>query len=185
MLFRSPDRHHAIDSELTVQRTSVATPLVIVNYPPALADQGAQIGQPTTSNGSDGATYVDLPLSIAGNEPVTMARIAIYANSPEQSLQDWFEQNIDTNGVLLQSGSYTLQSLSNGTTALVDTAPFPASYTGPLVNGYAYVISPKGKYIASITLGQDTSSLYQLGYTTPTAIDALLNNITSQLTFNE
>jgi len=170
---------------VTVAWPNVTTPLVTVNYPPALAAQGGQIGQASVSSGSDGATYVDVPLSTAGNPPITLVRVAIYANSSAQSLQDWFEQNIDTNEILLQSGSYSSQTFQDGKVALIDSAPFPLSYDGPLVNGYAYIISPKGKYLASVTLSQDKSYLYQLGYTTPAALEALLQGITATLTFNE
>jgi hypothetical protein len=175
----------ALSANVAVSWPSVTTPLVTVSYPPALAAQGGQIGEASVTTGSGGVTYVDIPLSTAGNPPVTVFRIAIYANSSSQSLEVWFEQNIDTNGILLQSGSYASQVFADGKIAFIDSAAFPPSYDGPLVTGYAYIISPQEKYIASITLSQDKSYLYLLGYRTPEAMVALLQNITATLTFNE
>jgi hypothetical protein len=170
---------------LDIQWPHVTSPLVTVNYPPALAAQGGLIGQPEVSAGSDAATYVDIPLSTGSNPPLPLVRIAINPNSSSQTLPQWFEDNIDTNGILLQSGSYTSHTFQDGKVALVDTAPAPPSFDGSSVNGYAYIISPKGKYIASITLMQDKTYLYQLGYNTPAAMDGLLQDLTATLTFNE
>jgi hypothetical protein len=169
---------------LNIAWPSVSNPLVTISFPPALAAQ-AQLASPIASTEADGGTYIEVPISVAGGPPITIAIVAVYPNSASQTLTQWFEQNIDTNGELLQGGSYTAQSFPDGKTALVKASPFPVTYDGPPVTGYAYVLSPKGKYLASVTLGQDKTYLYQLGYNTQDELNALLQNVTAALTFNE
>jgi hypothetical protein len=136
------------------------------------------------SSGPGESTYVDIPVGMATNPLLVTFDIAVYSNSGNQSLHDWFEANIDTSGILLQSGSYAPHAFSDGKMAFVSAAPFPASYDGPPVTGYAYILSPKGRFLASITLSQD-NYLHQLGYLTSDDVDALLNSIAANLTFNE
>lgn len=174
----------SLQLDLEVIWPSAATPLITVTYPPTLAAQGAEIGQAIVSSGYGGATYVDLPIAIANNPSLPTVRVAVYANSAQQTLQDWFEQNIDGGAILLQSGSYTTQIFPDGKTALIESASFPDYYEGPLVTGYSYLISPRGEYIASVTLAHD-HYLDQLGYATPEAVETLLQSITAALTFNE
>lgn len=170
---------------LQVTWPAAASPLVTINYPPGLIAQGGQIGQPVTSAGADGGTYIDLPLSTAGNPAISMVRVVVYPNSGSQTLTQWFEQNVDTDGALLQSGFFTSETYPDGKTALVSTGiPIPSSYSGPPVSAYSYVIAPNGEYIASVNLAQDKTYLYQLGYSTPDALNSMLQSITATLTFN-
>jgi hypothetical protein len=100
--------------------------------------------------------------------------ITIYANPNNFSLQAWFERNIDVNDILISSGAYQQQQLSDGSTALVMVGEIPEAYItagGSPPYSDAYRIANNGQ-IVSITQSSEPE-LYSYGYVTASVVQQL------------
>ena len=111
-----------------------------------------------------GFAFLDIKLQNGeGEQPITEFILTEYSNSSGLGLQDWFEQNIDVDGILAASNAFQLQSLSDGSAEMVFVGSVPAQYLDvgtPL--DYAYKISSGGQ-IASI-VRSPAADLFDRGY---------------------
>ncbi len=108
--------------------------------------------------------------------------IVLYANPSRESLQQWFEANVDSGGILATNGTFVQTQLPNGLLALVLVRPIPADYaerSGPVEE--AYVISVTRDRVASIVQSQE-NRLFLSGYTQE-AITAVLKQILGTIQF--
>jgi hypothetical protein len=100
----------------------------------------------------------------SGGAFVSEFGIRIYSNPTHLGLSQWFEQNIDVDGILAANRTYQDERLADGSDALVFVGPTPARYLDvgtPLDHGFR--LSPNGDQIISITQSQ-VNSLFDLGY---------------------
>lgn len=90
--------------------------------------------------------------------------LRIYANPAHLGLSDWFEQNIDLNGILAANQTFKDAQLVDGSHGLVFSGPMPAEYldVGTPID-YAFRLSPDGNQVISITQSQ-ANSLFDRGY---------------------
>jgi hypothetical protein len=100
--------------------------------------------------------------------------LVVYANPVRLSLNQWFEQNVDVNGILITDNAVQQQTLSDSSIALVSSGAIPYAYFpdggGPNVDD-AYKLGSTGQVI-SIRKSQ-VSNLMGFGYPTAQAISQL------------
>ena len=92
--------------------------------------------------------------------------IGTYDKPQSQNLQDWFEENVDQDYLLIANRAFEETSLSNGSPALVLSGQIPPEYgdlRGPVMSE-AYMVTPAGDKVVSIVQSQDTV-LFDRGYT--------------------
>jgi hypothetical protein len=156
---------------------------VEIQYPPAIA-AGATVGVSQVSQESDGSTSYEIPLSIQNGPSLETFLINVAPNPSHLTLDDWFEANVDENGVLKAAGVFAEFSYPDGRQALISTGvPLPASYDSPL-DSFAFVYSPTGDDVATLTLSED-HRLDLLGYTTPATRASLLQSIVANMILND
>jgi hypothetical protein len=82
--------------------------------------------------------------------------ITIYPNLANDGLEQWFEEDIDINGMLLASNTFQSQYFPNGVDALIINGPLPDQYldTGSPVD-QVYAITPDGRFFITMTEGQE------------------------------
>jgi hypothetical protein len=111
-----------------------------------------------------GLAFLDIELQDgSGGEPTTEFVLTKYSNSGSLDLNDWFEQNIDINGILAASNTFQSSVLSDSSTALVFVGPMPAQYLDvgtPL--DYAYRISSGGQVVSIVR--SNATDLFDRGY---------------------
>jgi hypothetical protein len=100
--------------------------------------------------------------------------LVIYDNPSGLSLTQWFEQNVDVNGILIANKAVEEETLPDGSTALVSSGPIPYDYFpdggGPSVDN-AYKLSSTGQ-VFGIRQSQ-VSDLMGYGYPTAEALAQL------------
>ena len=108
--------------------------------------------------------------------------VTLVPNPSKLSLQQWFSTFIDPQHILDDSTTMTMETIANGSQALILTSAVPSDYAdqfGPLAT--AYVISKDGSRIATVMESQsDPLDLY--GYTADQISDLLLS-LTDNLDF--
>ena len=133
---------------------------------------GASIYTVEVDTSTPGSAFLDIKLQDgAGGQPITEFILTEYSNSGGSGLRDWFEQNIDVDGILATGNTFQLQSLPDGSTALVFAGPVPARYLDvgtPL--DYAYKISSSGQIVSIVR--SPAADLFNRGYS-QTAISML------------
>ena len=116
--------------------------------------------------------------STSQQQLVPVVGVSVYPNSTGTTLWQWFENNVDVNGILQASGTYQYQQLSNGITALTLAAPLPIQYFnaggGPTEEVYA--LSPLGDYVITLTQSQ-VAQLSDYGYEPLTLLVQILNTM--------
>ena len=118
----------------------------------------------------------------ANQEVYSLFVINVTSNPHEESLKDWFENNIDDGSdTLLTSGAFVQEQLPNGP-ALVRVAPIPPTYQGGPVED-AYLLAPSGDSIYSVYEGQD-ESFVQFGYSASSTA-AIPTAILGSIKYNE
>ncbi len=143
-------------------------------YPPF--PQPTQIFVTHVSDGS--MTHIDLQILDGTTQQfVSLVGLRIFSNSSSTSLQQWFEQNIDIDGILAANGTFQQKQLQNGSIALVLSAPLPDQYlqlSGPVED--AYMISPAGDRVVSITQSQ-LAQVSDFGYDSLTLLTQILGTM--------
>jgi hypothetical protein len=102
---------------------------------------------------TDGSIAYDVPTTDGG------PTLPVFIISPQEqngalALPDWFSQNIDSSGLLMDAGTYTQVTLPDGTDELLLISAPPVDWTGGPV-AQAYVMSPDRTQIAIIQTSQD------------------------------
>lgn len=109
------------------------------------------MNQLTVDTSTPGRSFIDFALQNASGVFVGEFALTVFSNSGSLSLQQWFEQNIDVNNILLSNNAYQQQTLSNGVTALVSVGPLPDAYFaaggGPPLDS-AYAVASSGQVIS-------------------------------------
>jgi hypothetical protein len=112
-----------------------------------------------------GQSFIDFQLQEGQGGPfVSEFGMFLYSNPSHLGLSQWFEQNIDVDGILAANRTFQDRQLLDGSDALVFSGPMPAQYLDvgtPLE--CAYRLSPSGNQIISITQSQ-VNSLFSRGY---------------------
>ena len=113
-------------------------------------------------------------------ETVPVVAVSLIPNPLALTLQQWFEENVDINGLLQAAATYQTEQFSNGVTALSLANPIPAEYlTVGSPTEEVYALSPDGKYVIAMTEAQQ-AQLSEYGYDSLTLFGQVLN----QMTFN-
>ncbi|MBI5450150.1 MAG: hypothetical protein HY940_02220 [Gammaproteobacteria bacterium] len=153
---------HESDAEVN-EKSEIAEPLpVSVNVvwtkaeslPNGISFSYPNFGQNAvvaTAPANRGSSIVDVVFGAPGNPPSSEYRMAFIDNPTQLSLVEWFRQNVDTNGDIINSGGYEIQTLSNGVEVLAITTMVPEEY-GPLADLYA--LSPSKATAIVLATGQ-------------------------------
>lgn len=127
--------------------------------------------QITVDTSTPGRTFVDFALQNASGVSVGEFVLTVFSNPGGLTLQQWFEQNIDANNVLLSNNAYEQQTLSNGVNALVYVGPIPDAYfaaaAGPPLDS-VYAFSSSGQVIS--IRQAPANDLANYGYTSPQSL---------------
>lgn len=118
------------------------------------------------------------------NDSLTLLEFIVDDNPMHLTLQSWFEQNIDLNGILLGSGAIQQEHLSNGLDAIFVTGPLPSQYVdqaGPVDD--AFLMSQSGNNVLIVDQSQDVG-LTDLPSYAQMSITSLLPTILSTVTFH-
>lgn len=120
---------------------------------------------------STGESYMNVQLENASSFYVTEFQLSIYNNPTKLDLHDWFEQNVDDEGVLLTQNGYKQETLSNGSPEYVFVSSAPLG-TIPGFEGYgpgilltAFTQSTTTGEIIGVD-GSQADDLYNYGFTT-------------------
>lgn len=118
-----------------------------------------------------GRTFVVFALQNASGTDVGEFALTIFSNPSGQNLQQWFEQNIDSNDILLNGGAYEQETLLNSNHAIVSVGPIPATYfnvgSGPPLDS-AYALASTGQVIS--IRQAPANDLANYGYTSPQSL---------------
>jgi hypothetical protein len=88
--------------------------------------------------------------------------ISLIPNNSRATLQAWFSQNVDPDGILIANETFVERNLPNGSSAMLLMGTIPAAYLdGPVDDGY--LMSPTGDTVVIITTSQ-VDPLPSLGY---------------------
>lgn len=124
----------------------------------------APFKNPVTVTSSEIGTSTSWIVDVEEKSPAQVGfgfSLGIDQNPSHLTLQQWFEKNVDMNGMLAASDTYEQQILPSGSPALVYANPFPEAYAtivGITPDLYAIRLSSDGKYIVTAALSQDTLS---------------------------
>lgn len=128
------------------QRYSQAGAPVSFGYPPFT-------GVPFSIDVVSGGTAIAFDVS-TGSGIMPAFTISVAANPSRLSLNDWFSQNIDSSGLLLDEQTYSSITLSDGTQGLILSGGVPSDWSGgPLQE--AFIMSPDDTKIAVIQISND------------------------------
>ena len=72
-------------------------------------------------------------------------------------LAQWFQDNVDSGGLLLSTGTFVPTVLDNGIEAYVLRTGVPNEYDGPAIPGTIYAVSPDGMTIITIFKSHDNA----------------------------
>ena len=88
------------------------------------------------------------------------------ANTKNLSLQDWFEKNVDDNGILLKNGNYKIITTKKGVKVILiqEGVDMPDEFYGDLAPDEFYAETPDGKYIISYGYDYQSNDLELYGY---------------------
>jgi len=143
-----------------------------------LAFKFPPFGQPmqvTVTSPRSGKTIADFQLLDAAQQNfISEFELVIYDNPAHLSLQDWFEQNIDADGILTANGTFQQQQLGNGLVALVLVRTVPEQYAqlnGPVEEAYA--LSLTGDRVLSIAQSQE-NTMFNLGFSQQSITNLLI-----------
>lgn len=128
----------------------------------------AQINVDTSTAG---LSYLKYELQNASGTFVPDFSLTIYDNSSSLSLVQWFEDNVDVSGILLNQGGYSQTTLANGSPCLVFSGTIPDQFYavggGPPLDD-VYTITSIGQIVS---IGQSqTGDLYNQGYSTSDSV---------------
>ena len=80
--------------------------------------------------------------------------VSVGDNDPRTSLLQWFSQNVDSSNRLIDSNTYILLTLPDGTQALIAAGAPPLDWTGG-PTGAAYVMAPDNRHYAVLQVASD------------------------------
>ena len=113
---------------------------------------------------------------------IPLITFIVQTNSKNLSLQEWFENNVDYESLLLNAGDIHSATLSNGALLLTLQGPFPQAFLnqigGPVAS--VYVMSPDQSEIITVLTPEDPA-LVDIGIS-PSSLNAMLPAILSTLT---
>jgi hypothetical protein len=139
------------------------------------------LDQPThlaVTNPRSGKTIVDFQVcDTAQQNCFSEFGLVIYDNPAHLSLLNWFEQNVDSGGILAANGTFQQQQLGNGLIALVLVRPVPEQYAqldGPVEEAYA--LSPTGDRVLSIAQSQE-NTMFNLGFSQQSITNLLIKTL--------
>lgn len=66
--------------------------------------------------------------SSTAQELLPLVAVTIYPNTSGESLQDWFENAVDINGILMANNTFQAVQLKNGVNALIIAGSVPGAY---------------------------------------------------------
>ena len=142
--------------------------------------------QVVVTNEPDGSSAVEFQLrDQVSNEFMSIFKIGIFPNPSRLSLPEWFRENIDISDILTNQGTFGLQQMPNGASALVYVGPIPDAYGqagGTPINDM-YMISPAQDRVVTIVSGQENAIMSTLGYT-PDSFRQLLVQIFGTVQFH-
>ena len=135
-----------------------------------------------TYSGSSSYALFSLEIAAAnphyGNAVTPVIRLFALSNPSQESIQQWFEDNVDdASGTLIASGAFQLQTLANGQ-AIIDAGPIPSTYQGGPV-AYGYLLSSSQNEVYVITQSQG-AQLTEFGYSAssvPNILTSILGSI--------
>lgn len=148
----------------------------IVDPTTGLQFQVPSLGAPSqllVTTSTNGSVILDFQLADGSKGYFSEFEIGVYNNPGHLSLNSWFEQNVDIDGLLASNGTFQNEQLSDGSSALVLTGSIPSQYSdlsGPVEQ--AYKLSGNGTQVISI-VQSDENSLFDQGYS-QAAITSLL-----------
>jgi hypothetical protein len=132
------------------------------------------VSQPGTVSSPD----IDVIINAAQPFDAAVLYITIYPNTNASTLQQWFESNVDVNGILLANSTYQTVQYSNGLTAMILSDSLPSQF---LAAGHpveeVYATSPDGRFVIAIEQGQETQ-LSSYGYSPNSLYPLMLAAIT-------
>ena len=127
--------------------------------------------QITVDTSTTGRSFVDFAIQNASGVSVGEFALTVFSNPGGLTLQQWFEQNIDANNILLSNNAYQQQTLSNGVNALASVGPVPDAYFaaggGPPLDS-AYAVASSGQVIS--IRQAPANDLANFGYTSPQSL---------------
>lgn len=145
---------------------SAPTAGLTFNFPPF--ERPSQI---RVDNRDNGDTLIRFQLQNTEGVTFTAFGILMRPKSLTVDLQQWFDENVDIDGVLMSSGAFEEQQLQNGLPALIAVRPIPIEYQGgPIEEGY--MASPTGDRIISIAQSNATD-IDEFGYTQQAVIQMM------------
>ena len=157
---------------------------VTLRYPPAFASVATlEPGDVSTD------TYGDIDYNVlAATASATLPdafTVAAEPNPTHLSLNDWFEANVDSEGLLKSSGDFAFVPYPDGKQAFIWTGmPYPEGWNGGLVYNYAFLMFPSSSLAISFS-DNINENLYTIpGYTSNSAQLTLDRSIVDNLTVN-
>ncbi len=115
------------------------------------------VSSTAATSGSGGSLQINVLDPLDAHYVISPITFIIQSNPQHLSLQDWFEQNIDYQGLLLANGNIQSQTLSNGYLLFTLSGSFPEGYVnhvgGPIPIYYA--MSNDGSRIITIVTPED------------------------------
>ena len=131
-----------------------------------------------------GVQFVEVKhASVESAEHILVATfgILVQPNLSHKKIEEWFDENVDTNNILVKAGTFRLENFPDGRQMYIDNnKPVPAEYEG--IVEYAYIMSPNKNIVVDIGLSQD-HELDLLGVATTDQKKALLRKVVDSLTF--
>lgn len=132
-------------------------------------DYGFQIYFPVFDQTSQpDVSKQNAPDGTFGEAEISFGNFAFGADPNPQhlSLQDWFEKNIDDNGILLKGGNYKITTTKNGVKVMLvqENVDMPDEFYGDLAPDEFYTETPDGKYIISYGYDYQSNDLGLYGY---------------------
>jgi hypothetical protein len=137
----------AVESEIVWPRAENLPGGVSFNYPPV-----GDNWELTTERTEKGIVFnvLEVP-DVDTGVPIPQYSISYQPNTKQQSLLDWFSENVDLSNTIIPAGNFDLSILSNGIGILLLTGEIPPEHfevSGPIPDLYA--ISPSGDYVVAI-----------------------------------
>lgn len=132
---------------VAIWKTSTDSSTGLTIYTPDFGNSA----QVTANTDTPGQALVSYSVQDTSGDFIREFAITIYDNPDQLGLQQWFEQNIDVNGILASNETFHQETLIDGSIALVDVGPLPPAYldVGSPIE-FAFKLTSSGKIISII-----------------------------------
>jgi hypothetical protein len=115
--------------------------------------------------------------SASQQSAVPVIEVSEYPNTSGMTLQQWFETDVDVNGLLLAAGTFQSQQYPNGVSALTLAGPIPSQYLSVgAPTEEVYAMSPDGKYVITMTEAQN-AQISDYGYSSIPLLEQILSTM--------